>query len=137
MSDNIFYPFGYGLSYGNISYSEPSAVKNKDNSTAIKVKVSNSSNVTTVETVQVYVSAPGAGQTAPIQQLAAFKRVEVKPNSSVDVSFTIPVERVKTVEEDGSLKLRKGTYKFTIGGAAPSKRTSQLGVGMVEKEVKF
>ncbi|MBP5367151.1 MAG: glycoside hydrolase family 3 C-terminal domain-containing protein [Bacteroidales bacterium] len=137
MSDNIFYPFGYGLSYGKISYSEPSAVKNKDNSTTVKVKVSNSSNVTTVETVQVYVSAPGAGQTAPIQQLAAFKRVEVKPNSSVDVSFTIPVERLKTVEEDGSLKLRKGTYKFTIGGAAPSNRTTQLGVGIVEKEVKF
>ncbi|MBO4371979.1 MAG: glycoside hydrolase family 3 C-terminal domain-containing protein, partial [Bacteroidales bacterium] len=137
MSDNIFYPFGYGLSYGKISYSEPSAVKNKDNSTTVKVKVSNNSDITTVETVQVYVSAPGAGQTAPIQQLAAFKRVEIKPNSSVDVSFNIPVERLKTVEEDGSLKLRKGTYKFAIGGAAPSNRTTQLGVGIVEKEVKF
>ena len=101
------------------------------------MKVSNSSNVTTVETVQVYVSAPGAGQTAPIQQLAAFKRVEIKPNASVEVSFNIDADRLNTVEEDGTSKLRKGVYRISIGGAAPSNRTTQLGVGMVETEVKL
>ena len=99
--------------------------------------MSNSSDVATIETVQVYVSAPGAGQTAPIQQLAAFKRVEVKPNASVEVSFNIDADRLKTVEEDGASKLRKGVYRIAIGGAAPSYRITQLGVGMVETEVKF
>ena len=137
MKDNIFYPFGYGLSYGKVSYSNPSAVKNKDNSATVRVKVSNNSDIATVETVQVYVSAPGAGQSAPIQQLAAFKRVEIKPNSSVDVSFDIAADRIKTVEADGTSKLRKGVFTFTIGGAAPSERTTQLGVSLVKTEVKY
>ena len=135
MCDNIFYPFGYGLSYGKVDYSNPSVKFNNDLTVDVKVSVTNTSDITTVETVQVYVSAPGAGKDAPLQQLAAFKRVEIQPNASVDVTFKIDVDRLKTVEEDGSSKLRKGVYKFSIGGAAPSNRTKELGVSVVEKEV--
>ena len=137
MSDNIFYPFGYGLSYGKISYANPSAVWNNDLTAEVKVFVTNSSEVLTEETVQVYVSVPNAGQDAPIQQLAAFKRIEVQPHSTTEVSFKINADRLKTVEEDGSQKLRSGVYKFSIGGAAPSKRTKELGVSIVETEIQI
>ena len=123
------------MSYGKVDYSNPSVKFNNDITVDVKVSVTNTSDITTVETVQVYVSAPGAGKDAPLQQLAAFKRVEIQPNASVDVTFKIDADRLKTVEEDGSSKLRKGVYKFAIGGAAPSNRTKELGVSVVEKEV--
>ncbi len=135
MSDNIFYPFGYGLSYGKVSYSSPSVVWNKNQTATVKVSVTNNSAIKTTETVQVYVSAPGAGKDAPLQQLVAFKRVELNANATAEVSFTIDAAQLKTVEADGSSKLRKGVYKFSIGGAAPSNRTKELGVSVVEKEV--
>ena len=137
MSDNIFYPFGYGLSYGKVSYTNPSAVMNNDLTLEVKTFVTNSSDKLTNETLQVYVSVPGAGKDAPREQLAAFKRVELKPNSTTEVVLKIDAERLKTVEEDGSLRLRSGVYKVFIGGAAPSKRTKDLGVSVVETEVKI
>ena len=82
-------------------------------------------------------SVPGAGKDAPLQQLAAFKRVEIKANATVEVSLMIDGVRLKTVEADGTSKLRKGVYTFIIGGAAPSERTTQLGVPLVKTEVKY
>ncbi|MBO4372836.1 MAG: glycoside hydrolase family 3 C-terminal domain-containing protein, partial [Bacteroidales bacterium] len=135
MSDNIFYPFGYGLNYSKIEYSNVSVVWNNNLTATVKVSVTNNSAIKTTETVQVYVSAPGAGKDAPLQQLAAFKRVDLNANATAEVSFTIDAAQLKTVEADGSSKLRKGVYKFAIGGAAPSNRTKELGVSVVEKEV--
>ncbi len=135
MSDNIFYPFGYGLSYSKVTYSSPSVVWNKDKTATVKVSVSNNSNMTALEVVQVYVSAPGAGKDAPLQQLAAYRRVDLPPNATQEVTFTIDADQMQTVEADGSSKLRKGSYKFAIGGAAPSQRTTELGIDVVEATV--
>ena len=136
MTDNIFYPFGYGLSYSKVEYSNLTASWNKNKTLSVKVSVDNKSNISTTETVQIYVSAPGAGETAPLQQLSAFKRVEIQPGQTKEISCEIPADRLMTVEEDGSSKLRPGNYTITAAGAAPSKRTEELGVGSVEAIVK-
>ena len=137
MTGNIYFPFGYGLSYGRIDYSGLSVKADKKSGATVNVRLTNPSKWDVVETAQVYVSAPGAGTTAPLQQLASFKRVKVAAGSSVDVSFDIALEQLTTVQEDGSSKLVSGDYTFTVGGAAPSARTSDLAISQVSAKVKL
>ncbi len=131
MTDNIFYPFGYGLTYGRVEYRDARVVV-QDQKAMVSVTLSNPSEWPVTEVAQVYVSAPGAGVSAPLQQLGAFQRVALAPGESREVTFQIAPEQLMTVGEDGESRLVKGEYTFTVAGAAPSARTRQLNVPMVE-----
>ena len=138
MSDNIYFPFGYGLSYGHVDYSNLQITKaDHKEGVTLTLTLTNRGDRTIDETPQVYVSAPGAGTTAPLQQLAAFQRVSVAPGASAEVQFSIPVDRMTTVQEDGSRKLVRGTYTITVSSAAPSPRSATLGVSAVSAQVKL
>jgi len=136
MSDNIYFPFGYGLSYGRADYSNLQ-VKADSKHALVTIKLSNPSTWDIAETVQVYVSAPGAGTTAPFQQLAAFKRVQLTAGASTEVLLEVPVDRMMTVQEDGSRKLLKGEYTITVSSAAPSSRNAELGVSALTAKIKL
>ena len=136
MVDNIYFPFGYGLHYGNIIYSSL-RLKASKKGAEVKVLLTNPSQWDITETAQLYVSAPGAGVTAPLEQLVAFQRVNIPAGQSVDISFNVTPEQMMTVGEDGLSRLTRGMYKFTVGGAAPSTRTQQLLVPLVSEEVKI
>ena len=137
MRDNIYYPFGFGLSYGHVDYSDLQVSADKRRGATLSVTLTNLSQHDITETPQVYVSAPGAGVSAPLQQLAAFSRVLVPAGQRVQVDFDIPADRMMTVQTDGSSKLLKGTYTLTVAGAAPSPRSEALGVSQVSAQVKL
>ena len=136
MTGNIFYPFGYGLSYGKVTYRDAQVTK-KDKKYLVTVTLDNPSDWNVEEVAQVYVSAPGAGVTAPIQQLGSFKRVNLPAHTSKEVSFEIAPEQLMTVGEDGNSKLVRGEYTFTVAGAAPCQRSSQLGVSALSVKMKI
>lgn len=137
MTDNIFYPFGFGLNYGKVEYGDLKVIANKKTGATVSVTLTNNSSWSVTEIPQVYVSAPGAGVSAPLQQLASFQRVTVEPRKSVEVRFDVPVERLMTVQEDGSSKLVRGEYVFTVANAAPSMRNEELGVSVLSAKVKM
>ena len=137
MTDNIFYPFGFGLNYGKVEYGDLKVIANKKTGATVSVTLTNNSSWSVTEIPQVYVSAPGAGVSAPLQQLASFQRVTVEPGKSVEVRFDVPVERLMTVQEDGSSKLVRGEYVFTVANAAPSMRNEELGVSALSAKVKM
>ena len=137
MTDNIFYPFGFGLNYGKVEYGDLKVFANKKTGATVSVTLTNNSSWSITEIPQVYVSAPGAGVSAPLQQLASFQRVTVEPGKSVEVRFDVPVERLMTVQEDGSSKLVRGEYVFTVANAAPSMRNEELGVSALSAKVKM
>ena len=137
MTDNIFYPFGFGLNYGKVEYGDLKVVANKKTGATVSVTLTNNSSWSVTEIPQVYVSAPGAGVSSPLQQLASFQRVTVEPGKSVEVRFDVPVERLMTVQEDGSSKLVRGEYVFTVANAAPSMRNEELGVSSLSAKVKM
>jgi len=134
MTDNILYPFGYGLSYGLATYSNLRATDGTSGVHAT-VTLTNTSNRPVTDTPQCYVSAPGAGTTAPLQQLVAFQRVTLQAGESRDVTFDIPVERLMTVQEDGTSLLTPGKYTLSVASAAPSPRSEALGVQAVSTMV--
>lgn len=139
MADNIEFPFGYGLSYSKVSYGNAQLVgkPRKGAPLHVSVSVKNEGQMATQEVVQAYLSAPGAGTKAPIEQLVGFKRVDLAPGAETTVDLEIPAEQLLTVQEDGSSRLVKGQYRLTIGGAAPCQRTTDLGISLTQLQFKL
>jgi beta-glucosidase len=137
MTDNIYFPFGYGLSYGRVDYQNLQVKGNKKQGVQLSVTLSNPSDWTVTETVQTYVSAPGAGTTAPLQQLAAFQRVTLAPHQRQDVTFQLSPDCLMTVGDDGKSRLLKGEYVITVAGAAPGTRTTALAVPTLSARLKL
>lgn len=137
MTDNIYFPFGYGLSYGHVDYTDMQVKADRKAGVTLSLTLTNNSDHAVSETPQVYISAPGAGTTAPLQQLVAFSRVTVEPGQTLSTRFDIPAERLMTVQEDGSRKLLKGEYTVTVASAAPSPRSEVLGVQALSAKVKL
>lgn len=131
MTDNIMYPFGYGLSYGQVIYSDVQVGEiKKDKEVQVEATLSNSGKMETTETVQVYLSTPTSGASSPSSSLIAFKKVNVPAGGKTQVHFSIPYQQLGTVMEDGNKKVLKGQYQLYVGGAAPCKRTQELGVSV-------
>ncbi len=140
MAGNTMYPFGYGLSYGSSQYGDLRLLTGKPklgNPLEFEIPVTNTGNVERTETVQLYVSTPNAGQGAPFSQLKAFQRITLRPGETRSVRFTVTSEQMKEFARDGSTKLLKGTYKFTVGAAAPTHRSEELGVPLKSVSVKL
>jgi beta-glucosidase len=136
MTGNIFYPFGYGLSYGRVTYGNISVkADRKRNAVRATLALSNDSDWEIDELVQCYATTPEAGFAAPLQQLVAFQRVNMKPHSTKEVRFDIPAERLMTVGEDGKSRLVKGQYVVTASSAALSHRTAALGIQQVSANI--
>ena len=133
MEGNTMYPFGYGLSYGSVDYGElklNTKIPKPGSPVEVEIPVTNTGEVDRAEVVQLYVSTPNAGAGAPFSQLKAFEKVTLRPGESRTVHFTITSEQMKEFQEDGSAQLLKGTYKITVGAAAPTPRSEELGAAL-------
>ena len=138
MEGNTMYPFGYGLSYGSVNYGElklNTKSPKLGSPVEVEIPVTNNGNVARAETVQLYVSTPNAGAGAPFSQLKAFEKITLNPGETRTLRFTITPEQMKEFQEDGSAQLLKGSYKITVGAAAPTPRSEELGVAL--KSVSF
>lgn len=116
------YPFGYGLSYSNFTYSQlnlPSTLK-AGKKISFTVKLTNTSKTAGEEVLQVYVSNKNKNIYAPIRSLKGFQRIYLKAGESKTVQLNLSPEDVSVVNEDGQLKLLKGEIAISVGGGQPN-----------------
>ncbi len=88
----VLFPFGYGLSYTNFAYGNPSlsAANFRDvDGLTVTVDVTNTGSVTGKEIVQVYVHDRQSGLARPEKELKAFSKVELQPGETKTLSFEL------------------------------------------------
>lgn len=86
------FPFGHGLSYTKFKYSNLRLSSKKiaaDEILKVKVDVTNAGKVTGKEIVQLYVRDVHSTFARPEKELKAFDKVELKPNQTKTVTFTL------------------------------------------------
>ena len=140
MTDNVMYPFGYGLNYGDVSYSEAkikTSKISKKKPIEFEAKLKNTSAMAVDEVAQLYITSPDAGKGSALAQLIGFERIHLPANSEKLITFTITPEQLETIQEDGSSKLEKGNYKITISAAAPGYRSEELQVSTTSTNFKL
>lgn len=134
------YPFGFGLSYSNFTYSDPklsNQVITTDNPVELTIQVNNENNTAGEEVVQLYVSKQDRSQEDPMIELRDFTRVRVDGNGSESLSFQITADLLSNRNEDGEKVTAPGKYIVYVGGATPGERSKELGAptpAMVEVE---
>jgi beta-glucosidase len=87
------FPFGHGLTYGQIAYAGLETSNGgrlaPDGTLTVSATVTNSGKAAADEVVQLYVHDVTASITRPVRQLKAYRRVSLAPGTSEKVSFTL------------------------------------------------
>ena len=119
------YPFGYGLTYSEVSIDEARIEGDRTSGAKISVTVRNDSSMTAAEVVQVYAKSDDIDE-ARNGKLAGFARVTCEGGKSVDIVIDIPSENLRVVRQDGSRVLPEGEIKLYVGFGQPDARTEAL-----------
>jgi beta-glucosidase len=88
----VLYPFGYGLSYTDFAYGNPtvSATTFRDvDGLTVTVDVTNTGNIAGKEIVQVYVHDRESELMRPEKELKGFSKVELQPGQTRTLSFEL------------------------------------------------
>ena len=109
----VRWPFGYGLSYTEFSYSNL-----KLNGDTVSVTVRNIGKCAGAEVVQFYIHAPQDGLHRPLRELKGFHKVFLQPGEAQTVTFPL-TDRSFAVWQDG-WKIPAGTYTVCIGNLTAS-----------------
>lgn len=112
------FPFGFGLSYAKIKYGvvQLSHSKiNKSESIVASVTISNTSDIDAEEIAQLYIRDRVASTTRPVKELKGFKRVLVKANSSIDVTFELTAKDLGFYGQSNTFEIETGMFNVWIG----------------------
>lgn len=113
------FPFGYGLSYGDFSYSDLAIDKSSygvDDIIKATVTLSNNGKREATEVAQLYVRDMVGSVTRPVKELKGFKRVTLAPGESTQVTFELPVSELAFYGLDMERKVEPGDFTLWIGG---------------------
>jgi beta-glucosidase len=123
------YPFGFGLSYGQLSYggltATVRALKEAEQVT-VSTTLSNASDRAVLETVQCYLQPP-AGPDVPGAILVGFQKIPIAARAAVTVDFTLGAAELRQVNTAGERVWMPGEYGLVIGSASPGPRAVALG----------
>lgn len=122
------YPFGYGLSFTSFKYSNlkiiPQKVKPKDIVT-VSVEIENSGNYDGFEIIQLYLKKLSSSTTLPIRELKGFKKIYLKKNKKLTVSFKLTHKNYSIIIDDGVSTIEQGEFLVSVGGSQPDYKNDQ------------
>ncbi|RYE17842.1 MAG: beta-glucosidase, partial [Sphingobacteriaceae bacterium] len=110
--------FGTGLSYTSFKYSNLKLSSNKlpeKGNITVTVDVTNTGKVAGKESVLMYVSDLVATITPEFKRLRAFEKIELQPNQTKTVTFTINKEKLSFINYDLKRVTEPGEFKLMIG----------------------
>ncbi|MCL6219512.1 xylan 1,4-beta-xylosidase [Zunongwangia pacifica] len=125
MKEEPLFPFGHGLSYTSFKIGNGQLEKTEiDTSTSVNITipVSNEGKTEGIEIVQVYVHKQGLEE-GPIKTLKGFKRVNLKPNETKNVTINLPSNSFEFYDKKArTMKVMPGVYDIFYGNSSDDKQ---------------
>lgn len=119
--DKPLYPFGYGLTYGDVTVTGLAAHGER-----VEVTVENRGTIPTEDVVQLYIHDDGS-ELAPVNPvLCGFKRVSLAPGEQQTVELTLEERAFTVVNEKGERIFGSGSWWLYAGTGQPDERTAEL-----------
>lgn len=119
--NTALYPFGYGLSYSKFEYSDlqlSNSSFSKNGKIEVSIKVKNTGKVTGKEVVQLYIRDLIGSITRPVQELKGFEMIELQPNETKKVTFTIDEKTIEFFTAKLKWEAEPGDFNVFIGGSS-------------------
>ncbi|MBS6194541.1 MAG: glycoside hydrolase family 3 C-terminal domain-containing protein [Clostridiales bacterium] len=133
------YPFGYGLTYGDVQVEEVEAVMADDGKELLlRVKVKNEGDRETGDVVEVYVKDLDSACGVKNFSLCGFCRTELKAGEEKDLEIRVPESAFTIVDEQGKRYRDGNRFRLYVGTSQPDERSFELtGEGPVEVDIEF
>lgn len=127
------FPFGYGLSYTNFTYSTlntSAASIRADEPLTVELTVKNTGKVSGKEVVQLYVHDRGTEVSRPERELKHFEKVELQPGESKTLRFTLSYRDFAYYNAEAhDWLVNSGSFDILVGGSSrdlPLQKTVQV-----------
>lgn len=143
MEDKAQYPFGFGLTYGQVEVkaAKVSSVSDEKDSfglpdVKVRVTVINNGAYDTDDVVEIYVKNTDSAHAVKNPELCAFRRIHVKAGQSMETELTVSGRAFTVVDDSGVRKADGSHYKLYAGTTQPDARSIELtGIKPVELDV--
>ena len=127
MEKKAQYPFGFGLTYGDVCVTAAEILEVKEDGTVrIQAEVQNTGSVATEDVVQVYVKNLESAYAIKNPALCAMKRVKLDAGVLEVVTLEVAPLALTVVDDNGK-RFADGTeYEFYVSCAQPDERSVEL-----------
>lgn len=122
------FPFGYGLSYTSFEYGKAilsSKEMSAGGTVTVTVPVTNTGAVEGKEIVQLYIQDEKSSLPRPLKELKGFKKIDLAPGQTMDVTFTITPDDLKFFDDTRHEWIAEpGKFKALVGASSADIRSS-------------
>jgi len=119
--NQALYPFGHGLTYGDITYSDlktTSPVMTWNGSLQVSALIRNQGRRASDEVVQLYIRDLVASVTRPVRQLKAFRKVTLAPGASERIQFVLSRKHLEFIGVNETPTVEPGSFDVWIAPSA-------------------
>lgn len=122
VTQDVLFPFGYGLSYTNFQITNEKYLHNKKTRKfEISFQIKNTGEHTGAEVIQLYVGKKASVTFNPLKELRSFVKVYLKPNEALTVTLYIDEKELMFFDPfSNAWKLEQTTYVFYLGNSSSS-----------------
>ncbi len=129
--DNVLYPFGYGLTYGNVrctslSYADGTA----------RVTAENTGERDTEDVIQLYIKDTSE-YAVPNVSLCGFSRVSLAAGESAEITIPVPERAFTAVDENGERRIFGKHFTLYAGTSQPDAVSASLGFECVSADIEL
>ena len=128
MEEEAHYPFGYGLTYGDVVV-ESASLSSKDEASGdvtVHMSVKNRGNTATGDVVQIYVKDLESPFAVANHSLCAFERIFLEAGESRELTVRVPGSAFLVVNDEGEFVPGSGRCLLYAGTGQPDGRTAAL-----------
>lgn len=130
MEEKALYPFGFGLTYGNVKVKEAllteAAAASEEEPVKVKAVIKNEGAVDTGDVVQIYIKNISSPYAVRNPELCAFRRVFLKAGEEKTLELPVGRKAFTVVNEEGERLMEGGSYRLYIGTGQPDERSREL-----------
>lgn len=128
MEEEALYPFGYGLTYGNVEVEEAgfTIMPKKEQDFEVEVTLSNRGGTAVEEVVQLYIKDTKSALAVKNYSLCAFQRVALGAEETVKTTLKVQASALEAIDEEGRRVLDSDEFTLYAGISQPDRRSIQL-----------
>ena len=122
------YPFGYGLTYGDVEVTSAKMLNQvtADSDIEVEVTVENKGTRATEEVVQLYIKDLESPLAVRNHSLCGFRRVALEAGEKKNVTLTVANRAMAVVDQSGERHVDSRNFKIFAGISQPDERSQEL-----------